>query len=772
MVDESTPEQQKRLIPIEAPPPSDADVLVRSLTPRPDEDDERVLSRRILSDYKNALSDRTDWEARLVEWEDAYYNRTQEKTFPWEGASNFHVPLVMTGVETYKPRLVESVLGQTPPILAIPTTAAGEDRRLTVETVLNWQVQSQLKLDNTVTQSAHLFLQPGLAVAKTSWKVSRVRRKMVREFPPQTALSDIFQSLFGTDAPRELEQVGEQSWRGVIPTSPQGGNDLDVLVKIKVLEDGVQVLVDREEVTEGPAVDLIDPTDLIAPVKGGHEIAELPWVQHRLWMTEDDLRRKVLQGRFYQDSVERMLNAGPSHGDQPAMDSTGYRQSQDQAEGVTGQGPSNVRRTQFEILEDYRRYDIDGDGLDEEVIVWASPHLQDAILGWDYLDNVYAHGRRPIRVARFFPVPFRFYGLPFAEMVKGIQDEINTIHNQRVDSGTIANLPFGFVRSSSTLPPIQQKLRPGEFIEIDNPQQDVLIPKFNVSPSFGSGEEAVLQQYFERLSGLTDLSFGRQPNRVGATRTARGTQTLLSEAGLRGKIAIQAFQRFWTGIFEDILALDQEYLPPRQEFRVTGRRPAVIRVKDRTEIRGAFDLRLASTSESLNRDRIRDDATILLQAVLNPSLIQIGLVGKKGVRRVVQDLLKAYGKDPDFYLEPDEPVRSPVEELMMFTVGQSVSPVMGENFQAHVQSHQQALQDPLVPPEAKKLLKQHLQETFQLMQSAQLAQSLQRQQGPQGQRPQGAQSPNAAQGALPQGPQQPVTASQGAVGLPGGANGR
>src|SRR5690349_141424 len=653
----------KREIPVAAPEPDPATELMQELTPRLSEEDAQRLASLCQTDADAALQDRSEWEARLGEWEDAYYGRTTDKEFPWPGASNFHIPITMMGVETLKPRLIEAVLGQTPPIIVIPTTQAGEDRRLKVETVLNWQVVSQMKLDAVVAQSAHLFLQPGLCVAKTYWNVDRVWRKFVREFPPDTPLPSIFETLFGTQTPRDLKKTGELAWKGYIQTSPQGGADLECRLKLKILDDGIQVKVEREEVTEGPRVDLIEPIDLITPAKGGHDIANLPWCAQRLWLNEDDLRVKVAQGRFYDDVVQEMLGEGAPKGDQPNRDSQAYRQSQDDAEGIEGQGPSNVRRTQWAVLECYRRYDIDGDGFDEEIIAWVTADGPGRLLGWDYLDNVYAHGRRPLRVGRFFPIPFRFYGLSYAEMVKGIQDEINAIHNQKVDYATIQNMPFGFIRASSTLPPISQRLRPGEFIEVDNPQQDVNFPKWQGSTAWASNEEATLMQYKERLDGLSDMQMGRQPNRVGATRTAKGTQTLLSEGGLRLKTAIQSFQRFWIGVFEDILALDQEYLPPAQEFRITGRRPAVIRVKDRTEIRGNYDLRLAATTESLNRQQMREDATVLMQAIMNPALIQVGIVGAKGVRRFVQDLLKAYGKDPDFYLEDQDIIRGPIEEL-------------------------------------------------------------------------------------------------------------
>jgi hypothetical protein len=739
-------------IPVEAAEPDEATELLRDLTPRPSLDDEKSISFMVMSDYHSALQDRSEWESRLADWEDLYYGRTEDKTFPWVGASNFHVPITMIGVETFKPRLVEAVLGQQPPIMVVPTTPASEDRRFKVETVINWQVQSKLKLEKTVTQSAHLFLQPGLVVAKTYWKVTRQWRKFVREFPASTPLESIMEALFGDTLPRNVEEKGDLTFEATLPSTPQSGGPLKVKLKMKILEDGIQVLVEREEVEELPQVDLIDPIDFIAPAKGGQEIKDLPWCQHRLWMSEDDLRRKVLLGRYYKDTVEDILTSGTPKGDQPATDSDGYRASQDMAEGLQGDGPSNTRSDQFLVIEDHRRYDIDDDGLEEEVIFWVCPDAPGKLLGWDYLDNVYAHGRRPFRAEVYHPVPFRFYGLSFAEVLKGIQDEINAIHNQKVDYATIQNMPFGFKRASATLPPIQQRLRPGEFIDVDNPQQDILIPKWQGTPAWGQQEEATLMQYAERLTGITDITMGRQPNRVGATRTAKGTQSLLAEAGLRFKTAMSAFQRFWVGIFEDILALDQEYLPPQQEFRITGRRPTVVKVKDRTEIRGQYDLRLTTTSDHLNREQMRNDATVMMQALLNPGLIQVGIVGKKGIKRVVQDLLKSFGKDPDFYLEDDATVLTPVEELMQFNAGHYVSPVAGENVEMHMQEHAEQYADPNVSKEAKVLLRKHMGETHQLQMAMQMMQVMGSRGGAAGAPPVGQQATNAQTGAMPQGP--------------------
>jgi hypothetical protein len=80
---------------------------------------------------------------------------------------------------------------------------------------------------------------------------------------------------------------------------------------------------------------------------------------------------------------------------------------------------------------------------------------------------------------------------------------------------------------------------------------------------------------------------------------------------------------------------------------------------------------------------------------------------------------------------------------------------MGENIPLHIQSHQQDLQDPMISPEVKALIKRHLAATMQLQQQQQMIQQMQAQQGGKGGAgapPVGQQAMNAQQGAQPQGP--------------------
>ena len=720
----------EEVIPIEAPPKTEADELLEELIPRLDTEDEENLVRTIHSDYLAALLDRQDWETRLVEWDNMYHGRLPRKDFPWPGCSNFNVPLVMLGVETLKPRLTETILGGDPIIIAKPTEALDDKKRDVVELFMNWQIQNELDLNSLITESAHRFLIPGTVVIKVLWRTDRRKIKALRKFPLSTDTAIMLRTLFGPSLPEDFEETKTNTWEGTLKTNSA---ERKVKAKFKYTEKEILALVEKDElIYDGPRVELITAEDFVVPVNAGEDVQRMPFCSQRLWLYENDLRRKVQEGRFYQDRVEELVNVVKGSGKDISDDAVGVDDNRASLEGVSPGGESDVKNIQYEIIEDYRRWDIDEDGFEEEIITWTCPTLPDKLLGWDYLDNVFAHGLRPFIVGRYLPIPGRFYGISFAEVVRGIQEEINTIHNQRVDAGTIQNNPGYFYRASSTHSPVGYKLRPGEGVPIDDPSRDVLMMKWQGGEQFGQAEEALLYQYYERLTGLPDLVLGRQPNRVGATRTASGTSALLSEAGLRFRTAMRAFQSLWEKVFDHILALDAQYLAPGKEFRITGRIPETIKLVDRSELLGNFDLKLTATAETLNRQVMREDATVKLNTALSPILLQLGAIGTKGLHRLLRDFYRSYGEsDPDLILEPlrdEEMVYTPTQELQIFVNGGNVEPTMMENALQHLQEHMTQLDTPIVletlGPEGMAKLQMHLSKTLKLAQMQALAQQM------------------------------------------------
>lgn len=735
-----------------------AETLTDRLLPELDSDTARTVAQMVVTDFHAAIADRSAWEDTLAADQDQYFGLLAEKTYPWVGCSNLHVPLTMTGVETLKPRLIEAVLGDDPPVMLKATEPQDEVRQARAESLLNWQMQTQMDMGPLVAESAHRYLLPGTVYAKTRWALTERRVRAVRVFPSDTPLDTILDAVLGRDVPTKTVQTpgdGLPSWTITVRT-PQH-REREAQLTMQVLDDEIQVLIDRmETVFEGPEITFPEAEDILEPANAGSDPQKFPWIMQRLWLDAGQLREKARQGRFYADAVETLLGGETPDGDSGQLDAAGVRSTRAAVEGVEEFGDSSQRGQEYAILEAYYRYDLDDDGLAEEVVFWVSPDRGDVLLGWDYLDNLYATGRRPFRKACYFPVPGRSKGLSFAQIVRPIQDEINTIHNQRVDNGTIRNSCTFLFPKHWTLSAQETRLRPGEGMAVDDPSR-IVFPSWNGGDSFGQNEEALLMQMFERLTGITDFSLGRQPNRVGATRTATGVSSLLSEAGLRFKTAMAGFQRFWRDIFADVLALDQQYLPDGVEFRVTGQFPEVLKLASRAEIAGRFDVRVVATSDSLNRQQLRDDATAKLQTILNPVLLQLGLVRHRGLYRGLRRWLQAYGEtDPDLMLEAPTPpvVRSPEQEHAMWANGDlSPTPSPAEDVASHLAAHQALLANPAVraimSPAVLAAAEAHIGETMQLAQMQAAVQSMQAKgAGPQGAPVAGQQATNAQTGRM------------------------
>ena len=356
----------EELAPLEEPDlPAAVEALRKELLPVPSADDQRDLYDDIMVEYGAAILDRADWETDAAADEEQYLGILPDKTDPWPGCANFNVPLTMLGVETLKPRLVEAVLGGDPLVYAVPTEVMDEARTERTELFLNWQLTTELDIAPLVEESAHTFLTPGIVVAKILWDTVERPINQIHHFTPNTSLDEIFRGLFDHELPQEWTQA-DGVWTGYLKTP--GGARRKVEATFQYLEDEIQVLLRKDHIAfEGPRIHLIDPMDFVAPFKGGSDVQRLPWLVQRLHYTEQDLRRKVKQGRFYADAVKRLLGELPAVS--PAPDAPGQELAAVQAdsEGVAAEPGSSVLDGQYDIYERYGLRDMDGDGKAEVI---------------------------------------------------------------------------------------------------------------------------------------------------------------------------------------------------------------------------------------------------------------------------------------------------------------------------------------------------------------------------------------------------------------------
>ncbi len=176
------------------------------------------------------------------------------------------------------------------------------------------------------------------------------------------------------------------------------------------------------------------------------------------------------------------------------------------------------RRETFTIHELAVRWDVDGDGIDEELMVyfhWPSRTL---------LRRKHSGFRtRPWIVANYIPTEHWMYGEGLAETVEHLQEEISTMHNQRIDNATIANLRIILVRRLFAGLRPGDRLWTGKIVKVpEDVDKDVgTLQLGEVYPSTERAE-AVAMQYVERVApGAGEQATGSASPVTRTTATAQ-----------------------------------------------------------------------------------------------------------------------------------------------------------------------------------------------------------------------------------------------------------
>lgn len=231
----------------------------------------------------------------------------------------------------------------------------------------------------------------------------------------------------------------------------------------------------------------------------------------------------------------------------------------------------NYRNT-YTIYELCVRWDVDGDGLEEELLVYYHRPSR-TILRRRF--NGFYKGRRPWEVSRYLRIPHRFYGEGMAETLEHLQEEISTIHNQRLDNATIANLRIILVSK------LIQGLRPGDrlwsgkIVKVTNVTEDVgTLQLGDIYPSTTANEQ-IAQGYVQQVSGVGEVATGQaQP----VTRTTATAQlALLEELNRRFDKPLRGLRRTVKNMFNQLSdlfieqgtgGLAEDWLGPERGMRV------------------------------------------------------------------------------------------------------------------------------------------------------------------------------------------------------------
>jgi chaperonin GroES len=253
------------------------------------------------------------------------------------------------------------------------------------------------------------------------------------------------------------------------------------------------------------------------------------------------------------------------------------------------------------FLEQHRWIDLDDDGYDEPYVVTVHKQTGQVvrIIARYDLTGIEVSGRNKIQ--RITPIKYftkfsfipnpdgSFYDLGFGLLITPINESVNTLVNQILDAGTLANMGGGFYARGIRMKSGTIYSRPGEWHPVDTPAMDLrqgIVPHPRHEPSAVLFNLlGLLIEAARDISSVKDILTGEQPgNNVPAT-----TVLALIEQGLKVFSAIyKRIYRSFTKEFKAIFILNSIHLDDETYFRVVDNEAAIS--KQDYDV-GSFDVR-------------------------------------------------------------------------------------------------------------------------------------------------------------------------------------
>lgn len=289
----------------------------------------------------------------------------------------------------------------------------------------------------------------------------------------------------------------------------------------RISDDGGTEVVDRV-IRATPEVISLEFEDFLTRAQWS-DIQRAPWIAVKHTLYNHELRRLAQQG--YYSAVEEVLQK-PSTLDEHKVEGMSNM-------GTEESGNQDPRNYPYDVFECYVRWDADGDGFDEDLIVHLDKTTK-TILRAEYNEL----GIRPIARIPYIDIPNSLYALGVGDIVSSLQDEADTLHNMRNDSTQLSIMPW-VVSSEASSFGQSMELYPGKVMKAPVPKEDIIIHKF---PSLGPEAmqaEAQVGQLADDATGASQALAGQDVggyNRIGAS----GTQFLASQSnGYLDSIATQ-----------------------------------------------------------------------------------------------------------------------------------------------------------------------------------------------------------------------------------------
>lgn len=515
--------------------------------------------------------------------------------------SNISIPYTFTQVETVLPRLVESLFAARPYVTVKGREPGDEENAKNMETLLDWQMNERLDIQDIFHKGLKEMCIYGTAVAYVGWKYKE--RKVIR---------------------RQLQTLLDENNNPIIEVDPTTGEEVEIA-------DYAAVEV-TETVWDDPDVKFID-LGLFFVDPNATDIDDARYCGHVAYLTKSELEEMAERD----ESMKLKWDEIPKDSRK-----NNVRNERMAAVGLPSVQEENVHDDDDRLYEVHYYWEDD-----KEVII-----INRAYLAKDG-DNPYWHKKKPYVKDVYTEVPHEFYGIGLVEMIEDLQDELNAERNMRIDYRAMNLRRMWKVRRGANIKLSDLRWRQNGIIRVDEMDDLQEIETAHIgNDSFN--QEGVIKQDIRDTTGAHDVVMGTS----GGSATATETMTKDNNASIRFRLIISSVEkRLLVGVTNLMIKNNQQFIDRDLVFRVTGEEDEWVEMSPE-DIQGQFDLMAAGSSvEPLANKEAFKQRMIELYGVLSSDPFMQMYPDKR--RNLLKKVLEAFDIKNTEELLPSE------EDLMM-----------------------------------------------------------------------------------------------------------
>jgi chaperonin GroES len=313
--------------------------------------------------------------------------------------------------------------------------------------------------------------------------------------------------------------------------------------------------------------------------------------------------------------------------------------------------PPNDKTTPYTLIEQHTYIDLDDDDYPEPYIVTF--HLESGKvlrIAARFDENTITHDDEGKKVIKIEPIEYftkfgfipnpdgSFYDLGFGVLLGPINEAVNSLINQLIDSGTLNNLQSGFLGKGLKVRLGETKFMPGEWKAVNSTGSDL---KQQIVPLPSKEPSAVLFQLMgsmitsgKELASVAEIFVGKMPGQNTPATTTMAT----IDQGM--KVFTAVYKRIYRSLheeFQKLFELNAAYLNPNtyQEVINVTIGPADFAQKQYKICPGADPSAISQTEKLIKAQGLQE---MLPMGVLDPVKVALRMLEAQEQPNI-QDLL-------------------------------------------------------------------------------------------------------------------------------------